>query len=69
MPPQELAYNSHWAPVPKLPPFTVRSTVPGLHRLVDDEVSEVGSDEGISSVIVVEAQEETLQFPEITKIC
>ena len=64
VPPQEPVYNSHGAPVPKLPPFTVRSTVPGLHRLGDDEVSEVGSDEGNSSVMVVEAQEETLQFPE-----
>ena len=63
VPPHEPVYSSHWAPVPKEPPLTVKSTGPGLHRLEEEDVNEDGSVDGTSRVIVVETQEEALQFP------
>ena len=64
VPPQEPVYNSHWAPVPKEPPLTVKSTGPGLHRLEEEDVNDDGSVDGTSRVTVVEAQAVVLQFPE-----
>ena len=56
VPPQLPVYHSHVAPVPKVPPATERVTgSPEQIELFDAEEPE-GSVEGVSNVIVVEAQ-------------
>ena len=53
VPPQDPAYNSHCAPAPKDPPFTVKSTVPpGEHIVLVDAVRLPGLVELFSTVTV-----------------
>ena len=62
VPPHELAVHSAIAPVPALPPTSVKVVFPPLHIVEMPEILR-GAVDGVLTVTLIEAQAVTLQVP------
>ena len=62
------SYHSQVAPVPKVPPLTVKSTVPAPHKTKGAPVNELGSVEAVLTVTVNVFEITSEQFIDFTSL-
>ena len=62
VPPQEAEYHFALAPVPALPPTSVKVVLPPLHKVETPEILR-GAVESVFTVTLTEAQDVVLQVP------